>query len=213
MEPSVSLQIQKTNKPYPIRILKYNNICIDENRKLFPVVDDAAVITTETHTLSSEEKDKLEELYESYKIFQVAKTAYDAAIETFWKSATGAKLESIIVPDPPCFDRALLHEKIKTFEAQLCKHAIQIKSRSVDISGYNYIVVKYVLIMHESQALPFVSPDFVLQTIHERVVDEIPKLWTNKMVIQRKKIVECVYVSGHMLPPYRLKDRVLIINS
>jgi hypothetical protein len=68
--------------------------------------------------------------------------------------------------------------------------------------------------MYESQTLPLrVAPDFVLQTIHERVVDEIPKLWTNKMIIRRKKIVECVYVSGHVLPPYRLKDSAALATA
>jgi hypothetical protein len=214
MEPSVSLQIQKSNKQYPIRILKYNNICIDENHVMYPTVDDTTVTPIETHALSSDEKDGLEELYESYKAFQAAKSAYEAVSETFWKSAVGTKLKSILVPDPLCYDRTLLQDKIKAFEYQLFKQVIQIKSRSVDISGYNYIVVKYVLIMYESHILPSrVSHDFVLQTIHERVVDEIPKLWTNKMIIQRKKIVDCVYVSGHMLPPYRLKDSAALATA
>jgi hypothetical protein len=214
MEPSVSLQIQKSNKQYPIRILKYNNICIDENHVMYPTVDDTTVTPIETHALSSDEKDGLEELYESYKAFQAAKSAYEAVSETFWKNAVGTKLKSILVPDPLCYDRTLLQDKIKAFEYQLFKHIIQIKTRSVDISGYNYIVVKYVLIMYESHILPLrVAPDFVLQTIHERVVDEIPKLWTNKMVIQRKKIVECVYVSGHVLPPYRLKDNAALATA
>jgi hypothetical protein len=214
MEPSVSLQIQKSNKQYPIRILKYNNICIDENHVMYPTVDDTTVTPIETHALSSDEKDGLEELYESYKAFQAAKSAYEAVSETFWKSAVGTKLKSILVPDPLCYDRTLLQDKIKAFEYQLFKHIIQIKTRSVDISGYNYSVANYVFVMYESQTLPLrVAPDFVLQTIHERVVDEIPKLWTNKMIIQRKKIVECVYVSGHVLPPYRLKDSAALATA
>jgi hypothetical protein len=85
MESSVSLQIQKSNKQYPIRILKYNNICIDENHVIYPTVDDTTVTPIETHTLSSDEKDGLEDLYESYKAFQAAKSAYEAVSETFWK--------------------------------------------------------------------------------------------------------------------------------
>lgn len=205
MEHCVSLHIQKSNKQYPIRILKYNNICIDETHTLSPDSDTTAT-PIETYTLSSDEKGDIDALYESYKVFQAAKSAYDAAVETFWKSSIGNKLETILVPDPPCYDRVLLHEIIKAFEYQLFKHAIQIKSKSTDISGYNYIVAKYSLLLYETQTVPRVCGDFVLHTIHERVVDEIPKLWTNKMIIQRKKIVECVYVSGHVLPPYRLKD-------
>ena len=60
--------------------------------------------------------------------------------------------------------------------------------------------------MYETQGLQRTYNDFVLQTYNERIFDEIPKLWTNKMVIRRKKVVECVYVYGHVLPPYRLKD-------
>jgi hypothetical protein len=176
-----------------------------------PLSTDAAPIKLiETHTLNSEEKDDIEGLYESYKLFQVAKSAYDAASETFWKSPTGTRLETIIVPDPLCYDRGKLHDMIKTFEAQLFKHIVQIKSRTVDISGYNCITAKYSLVMNESHIMPLNVPDFVLQTISERVLDDIPKLWTNKMVFQRKKIVDCVYVSGHVLPPYRLKDTALI---
>lgn len=206
----MSLYIQKT-KEYPIRILKYNNICIDENHMIspvvFPVVTDAPPIKLiETHILNSEEKDELEGLYESYKLFQVAKSAYAAASETFWKSPTGSKLETILVPDPSCYDRSKLHDMIKTFEVQLFKHIVQIKRRTVDISGYNYIIAKYSLVMYESHRMPLRLPNFVLQTINERVLDDIPKLWTNKMVFQRKKIVDCVYVSGHVLPPYKLKD-------
>jgi hypothetical protein len=218
MEPCISLQIQKQKtKQYPIRLLKYNNICIDENHNVITVINDVATTPTkliETYRLISEEKDELERLYESYKIFQAAKSAYDAASETFWKSAVGAKLETILVPDPMCYDRGQLHIMIKTFESQLFKHILQIKNKTLDISGYNYIIAKYILVMYESDNIPLrFEPDFVLQTINERRLDEIPKLWTNKTVFQHKKIVDCVYVSGHVLPPYRLKDSALINHN
>ena len=215
MEPCISLQIQKT-KQYPIRILKYNNICIDENHNVSPVIDDVATPTKliETHTLISEEKDELERLYESYKVFQAAKSAYDAASETFWKSAAGYKLETILVPEPMCYDRGQLHIMIKTFEAQLFKNILQIQNKTLEISGYNYVIAKYSLVMYESHNIPLrFAPDFVLQTINEHRLDEIPKLWTNKTVFQHKKIVDCVYISGHVLPPFRLKDSALINHN
>ena len=209
MEQSVSLYKQKSNKAYPMRILKIDNICIDEDHELSPssqTPQTPPMSPAETHTLSSTEKADLDRLFESYRAFIAAKESYDATSEAFWKSPTGAKLETILAPDPPAIDRAPLHEKTRALETRLASGCIQIKTRHVDISGYNYITANYTLLMYETQNVPHKYNEFALNTIHERVLDEIPKLWTNKMVIQRKKLVTCVYVYGHVLPPYRLKD-------
>ena len=205
MEPSVSLHKQKSDKPYPMRILKIDNICIDEDHGLSQIPTKLQS-PSETHTLLPAEKADLDRLFESYRAFQAAKEAYDAAAETFWKSPTGSKLETILAPDPPACDRDPLYEKIRVLESRLAATSIQIKNSNVEISGYNYIIATYTLLMYEVQHIPRRYNDFILHTIHERIVDEIPKLWTNKMVIQRKKIVDCVYVYGHVLPPYRLND-------
>ena len=205
MEPCVSLHKRKSTKPYPIRILKIDNICIDEEHNLSsppPEPEPAA----ETHTLSESEKTDLNTLFESYRAFIVAKKTYEAAAETFWKSHTGVQLDTILNPDPLVFDRVALQEKKRILESRLASLSIQIKNSQIDISGYNYIVAKFTLLMYETQHIPRIYNDFVLDSIHERILDEIPKLWTNKMIIQRKKLVECVYVYGHVLPPYRLKD-------
>lgn len=210
MEQYVSLHKHKSNKAYPIRILKVDNICIDENHVLSsaPALQQAPQqpAPAETHSLSSAEKGDLDTLFESYRAFVAAKTAYETVAETFWKSSTGAKLETILAPDPPNCDRVLLHEKVQGLEWRLASCSIQIKNRHVDISGYNYIVASYTLLMYETQHIPRRHNDFVLHTINEQILEEIPKLWTNKMIIQRKKLVDCVYVFGHVLPPYRLKD-------
>ena len=212
MEPGVSLYKHKSNKPYPVRILKIDNICIDEDHVLSPdplpphTPQHPTQPPAETHILSPTEKADLDRLFESYRAFIAAKEAYDATSETFWKSPTGSKLETILAPDPPACDRAALHEKTRALEARLASGCIQIKTRHVEISGYNYIRATYTLLMYETQNVPHKYSDFVLHTIHEHILDEIPKLWTNKMVIQRKKLVDCVYVYGHMLPPYRLQD-------
>ena len=210
MEPCVSLHKQKSNKPYPIRILKVDNICIDEEHVLSqaqaPTPQTPQPPPAETHTLSTAEKTDLDTLFESYRVFIAAKSTYDAATQVFWKSATGAKLETILNPDPPASDRAPLYEKTKILESRLAASCIQIKNRRIEISGYNHIVATFTLLMYETQNLPRNYNDFVLHTINERIIDEIPKLWTNKMVIQRKKVVDCVYVHGHALPPYRVKD-------
>lgn len=188
-----------------MRILKIDNICIDEDHGLSQMPTKLQS-PSETHTLSPAEKADIDRLFESYRAFQAAKEAYDAAAEGFWKSPTGSKLETILAPDPPACDRAQLHEQIRILETRLASTCIQIKTRHVDISGYNYIVASYTILMYETQNVPHKYNDFVLHTIHERVLDEIPKLWTNKMIIQRKKLVTCVYVYGDVLPPYRLKD-------
>lgn len=197
---------QKSNKAYPMRILKIDNICIDEDHGLSPQTQTPHGLPAETHTLSSTEKADLDRLFESYRAFIAAKEAYDAAAQTFWKSPTGSKLETILAPDPPVSDRAQLQEKTRVLETRLASGCIQIKTRNVDISGYNYIKATYTLLMYETQNVPHKYNEFALYTIHEHILDEIPKLWTNKMVIQRKKLVTCVYVYGHVLPPYRLKD-------
>jgi hypothetical protein len=209
MEPNVSLHKYKSNKPFPIRILKVDTICIDEEHNLSSSTsspEPAAAAAAETHILTSTEKADLDTLFESYRAYVAAKNAYESAANAFWKSPTGMKLETILAPDPPASDRTPLNEKTRALESRLAAICIQIKHRHIEISGYNYVVAKYTILMFETQTLPRVYSDFVLHTFHERILDEIPKLWTNKVTIQRKKIVDCVYVYGHVLPPYRLKD-------
>jgi hypothetical protein len=205
MEPYFSLHKCKSNKPYPIRILKVDNICINEDY-IMSLSQTPLPAPVETHTLSISEKADLDILFESYRVYIAAKLAYEAAVKTFWKSSIGAKFETILAPDPPACERAPLFEKTKVLETFIASACIQIKNQQVDVSGYNYVVVSYILLMYETQTLPQNYNDFVLHTINERILVEIPKVWTNKMVIPLKKVVKCVYVYGHVLPPYRLKD-------
>jgi cytochrome oxidase Cu insertion factor (SCO1/SenC/PrrC family) len=195
--------------------LKVDNICIDEHHTVSISLDPESPTTalvktetqqTETHALTPTEKSDIDALFESYRIFMNAKSAYEAAAELFWKSPTGTKLETILAPDPQFYDRAELREKIKILESRLASISLQIKNNKTDISGYNHIVATYTLLMYETQSPPRTYNEFALQTCNERIIDEIPKLWTNKMIIQRKKIVDCVYIYGHVLPPYRLND-------
>lgn len=196
--------------PYPMRILKIDNICIDENHNLMRAhavdLSGACAVEEETQSLSKSEKTNLDELFEVYKTYINAKKAYETAAAAFWKTESGQKMEKILCPHPKLHDRPPLYEKVKILETYLSSLALEIKNRHVDISGYNYIVASYTLIMYETQEIPDTFNDFVLHTFTMRVYEEIPKLWTNKMVQNRKKIVQCVYVFGHVLPPYRLAD-------
>lgn len=202
----VSLYKLKSDKPYPIRILKYNNICIDENQVVSEFAETVSG-RSESFPLTPVDTSELQTLIQAYETYMSAKKAYERAADTFWKSETGVRCKSYLAPDPPKQDRVLLETKIKELDRRLTKHSIQIKYRTVEVSGYNYIVAKYILIMYETQeSPPRVFNDFVLRSINEHIIEEIPKVWTNKMALERKKEVELLYVSGNVLPPYRIND-------
>jgi hypothetical protein len=102
-------------------------------------------------------------------------------------------------------ERSLLYEKVHELERRLLRE-FQIKHKKVEIHGYNQIKASYTLIMLETQNPPKFVYDFQSQLLAERSVEEIPKLWTNKMALEMKKEVDVLYFQGHVLPPYRLSD-------
>jgi hypothetical protein len=207
MENSISLYKIKSTQPYPIRVLKYDNTCIDENYEVTNSVIPASQSSSASFPISQDENTKFQTLIQSYNQYMSAKLAYERAADTFWKSEIGARCKSYLAPDPIKQDRGVLEAKIKELDRRLASQCIQIKYRNVEISGYNYIIIKYILIMYETQTPPprFFN-DFVRHTINEQVIKEIPKIWTNKVALECKKEVELVYISGNVLPPYRYTD-------
>lgn len=207
METSISLYKLKSNKPYPIRLLKYNNTCIDENHEVSNISIPSSVSPSVSFPITHADNSEFQTLIHSYNEYMSAKLAYERAANAFWKSETGVRCASYLAPDPLKQDRTLLESKIKELDVQLAKQSIQVKYRNVEISGYTYILATYIIIMYETQAPPpQVFNDFILKSSNERIIEEIPKVWTNKTVLHRKKEFELLYVSGTMLPPYRYAD-------
>jgi hypothetical protein len=204
MEACVSLYKKLSDKPYPIRVLKYDNMCIDETKEIY-LADDTSMSPIETHTLTASEHTELNTLIDSYKVLLDAKQKYELAAMAFWKSETGHKCQALFAPDPSTLDRTLLQEKVNELERRLLR-TFQIKYKNIEFVGYNQIKARYVLIMLETMNPPKHVHDFQLYVLGERSVEEIPKLWTNKMALEMKKEVEVLYVQGNILPPYRLTD-------
>jgi hypothetical protein len=188
-----------------MRVLKYNNICIDETKEIRLESSDDTVSPIEIHTLSESEQTDLDTLIDSYKLYLEAKQKHEEVASNFWKSETGKKCQIMFAPDPPAMERSLLYEKVHELERRLLRE-FQIKHKKVEIHGYNQIKASYTLIMLETQNPPKFVHDFQSQLLAERSVEEIPKLWTNKMALEMKKEVDILYFQGHVLPPYRLSD-------
>jgi hypothetical protein len=196
---------------YPMRVLLYNNICIDETRQYTNRTAATQSATNEAHPLGPDMTRDADALVAAHAVFMEAKAAYERATAQFWSTPTGDAFQAILAPDPSELDRAILASKTRELDARLSTHAVGgIRYRNVEYSGYNRIVAKYVFIMYEVQDPPRFFNDFVLQTLNVRVFDEIPKVWTNKMALERKKEVELVYVCGRVEPPYRLADARVI---
>jgi hypothetical protein len=209
----LALYFQKRSSPseplYPIRVLKYNNLCIDESQSISSPPTDVLPGSTspvDTRSLDATQQSELNALLAAHAAFMEAKQVYESCVQRFWNSQTGALCASLLSPDPPAQDRDILYTKIKGLEARLQKDCLSVKRQTVEISGYNRIVAKYIVTMFETQDPPRLYDEFVLYTWKSRTIEEIPKLWTNKMALERKKEMELVYVFGQLLPPYRLHD-------
>ena len=192
-----------------MRVLRYKELYIDEcntitdsdeSMRLSPSLESIAI-----HDVNQAE---LNLLTESYNKYSEAKQVYESALNSFWKSDTGALCRSILMPEPATQDRELLREKIKELETRLHKSCICIKYKSIEISGYDHIRATYIVKMFEVEDPPQVYGDFRLSSWRTKPIEEIPKLWTNKMALEQKKEMELVYVFGNVLPPYRIQDMI-----
>lgn len=217
MEPTaeINLLLKKRTDPDDdcyTRIIQYKNLLIDESQKVYiePKDETSLLPLVETRPVSDINHAELNALEEAYKTFMEAKRVYESLIDKFWKSETGTLCKSILVPDQPKQDRALIHEKIKELETRLMKSCLSLKYQNVDISGYNHIRVTYVVTMFEAQEPPIFYADFRLVSWKSKSIEEVPKLWTNKMALERKKEMELVYDFGNVLPPYRIHDKIKV---
>lgn len=216
MEPSaeICLFLKKRtdlHDPYYTRILQYKSLFVDESQHVYTESGTETLRPlVETRPISDTQQAELNALEEAYNTFMDAKRVYESAVDTFWKSETGMLCKSILVPDPATQDRMLLREKIKELEARLVKSCLCIKHQTIEISGYNHIHATYVVIMYEDIEPPHHYADFRLVSWNSRTLEEVPKLWTNKMALERKKEMELVYVFGDVLPPYRIRDKIMM---
>lgn len=211
MKPSgtVSLLLQTrldSSNVYPLRILKYDNMYIDELHQLSPAVSDEGNLQVETQALTDTQQAEFNTLLAAHDAFIEAKQIYMSAVDTFWKSKTGALCVSMLAPDPDTQDRAILYLKIKELETRLQKTCLSIKHQNVEFYGYNCICARYVVTMLETQEPPHIFAEFRLESWKSKPLEEFPKIWTNKMALDRKKEMELIYVYGHVLPPYRISD-------
>lgn len=193
---------------YPSRVLQYKNVYIDETCAIVSPPSSNAICAYKFEINVQNNTTEFNTLLESYNKYMEAKNAYESAANDFWKSELGKTFEKCLKPDPPIQDRSLIHLEIKKFEEYLELKSIEIKSKYVDISGYNYTKLRYVAIMYETQDPPTNIHGFSLQTWYfSRNI--IPSVWSNKKN-ESKKEVELFYIYGNILPPYKVSDLCIL---